>query len=167
MSINGLIDTLMIRKGLLSSLQSCSITTHISIDSEWLAACGEAYFVWLERLPGIGVARGLNGERAIQAVGLHLPLLRFAAPYVAESLGGRELRYPIGGGLMTGVAGGWLAFGCRMEANELRLWVEVRGYHPRLGTGWFYQSTQARCHRWITLAFLRTWATHTGLHTNQ
>jgi hypothetical protein len=111
--------------------------------------------------------RELHGERAVQAVGLPLPLLRFAAPYVAASLGGRELRYPIWGGLMTDTAGGWLAFGCRTEANELRLWIEVKGYHPRLGTGWIYRNTQARFHRWITLAFLRTWAIHVTQHARQ
>ncbi len=153
--IRGTIDIFTIRAGLAQSLQSCLLAPAPPVDLAWLKAYGEGYFCWLEQLPGIVVERGAQGERCVATLGLRLPLLRFAAPYLVAAHGGQELRYAIRGGLMAQRTNAWLGFGYRNETAGLRLWIDVANYRPRLGVGRLYQATQARFHQWITLSFLR------------
>lgn len=158
MLMRGTIDTLATRGGLVSSFQSCTVAPARAIGPDDLANFGAAYFDYLERLPGVAVMRGACGERAFAPPGLRLPLLRFAAPYIVAAHSGSELRYHIRGGLMAAQPGGWFGFGCRAEAEGVRLWIAVAGYRPRLGAGPLYRWTQARFHQWISLAFLKRWA---------
>ncbi len=152
-----MIDTLIIRGGYVSSLQSITLSIAPPERSD-LVAYGETYFHILERLPGIVVLQGPQGERIVAATQVRLALLRFTAPYVAAARNGYELRYPIIGGLTTAARGGWLAFGWRAEADVLRVWIELMSYRPRLGAGAFYHTTQLQVHRWLSRLFLRTWA---------
>jgi hypothetical protein len=121
-----------------------------------LAALGAAYLRFLGALPGVALAPAPWGV----AVGLwpapaRLPLLRLGRPYLAAARGGRELRHPILGGLMARRPGGHLALGAAPERGRARLWVEVAGYHPRLGLGPLYLLTQVQVHRLVCAAFLR------------
>lgn len=152
-----LIDTLSIRGGYVSSLQSITLSIALPARSD-LVAYGETYFHILERLPGIIVLQGPQGERIVATRRVRLALLRFAAPYVAAARNGYELRYPITGGLTTAARSGWLAFGWRTEADALRAWIELVSYRPRLGAGAFYHTTQLQMHRWLSRLFLHTWA---------
>jgi hypothetical protein len=120
-----------------------------------LRALGDAYLRFLDALPLLALARGsLRSCVGLAPAPRRVPLLCFAAPYLAACRAGRELRYPIVGGLMVRAPGGHLAFGVGPEGDRARLWVDVLAYRPRLGLGLPYLLTQVQLHRLITVAYL-------------
>jgi len=151
------VNTLTLADGVAGASQSCLAPAYLASASvRELAALGAGYLRFLDRLPllrlrdlpGIGATIGLCWPRL-------LPLLRFSTPYLAAARGGRELRYPLAGGLMLRSPGGWLAFGIAPEGASTRLWIDVVGYAPRLGLATLYLLTQVQLHRLITTAYLR------------
>jgi hypothetical protein len=122
----------------------------------WLRAFGDGYLRFLDGLPLLALARQGAGAAVGPALApRRLSLLRFAPPYLAGARGGRELRYPIVGGLMARAPGGHIAFGVAPEGGRARVWVDVLAYRPRLGRGPLYLLTQVQLHRLITVAYLR------------
>jgi hypothetical protein len=158
MTLDGFADTFSLEDGAAAAAQSCLVPRALAqAPLAWLVGLGEGYALELARLPFLSVWRRPRGGHS---VGLRLgarPLafLSFAPPYLAAARGGRELRYPIVGGLMVRAPGGHLAFGITPEGQRARLWVEVLAFSPRLGLGPLYILTQAQLHRLITAAYLR------------
>lgn len=150
-------NTLSLAGGLAAAGQSCLVPRELAAATlAWLAAFADGYARLLGRLPLLAVAPLPGGH----CVGLapaprRLALLCFARPYLAAARGGRELRYPIVGGLMARGPGGHLAFGVAPEGRHARLWIDVVAFRPRLGLGPLYLLTQAQLHRLITVAYLR------------
>jgi len=151
------VNTLTLADGVSGASQSCLAPAHLADASvRELAALGAGYLRFLDRLPllklgerpGVGATIGLGSPRL-------LPLLRFSTPYLVAARAGRELRYPLAGGLMLHSPGGWLAFGVAPEGARTRLWIDVVGYAPRLGLATLYLLTQVQLHRLITIAYLR------------
>ncbi len=151
------VNTLTLADGVAGASQSCLAPACLADASgRELAALGMGYLRFLDRLPllklgdlsGVGATIGLCSPRP-------LPLLRFSTPYLAAARGGRELRYPLVGGLMLRSPGGWLAFGVAPEGTRTRLWIDVVGYAPRLGLATLYLLTQVQLHRLITTTYLR------------
>ncbi|GAB4424929.1 MAG: hypothetical protein OHK0015_04370 [Chloroflexi bacterium OHK40] len=152
------VDTITLGDGLAGASQSCAVpAAAAALPLRWLVALGQGYHAWLGRLTFLAVAPRQSGGAC---VGLwpapaRLRLLCFGPPYLAAARGGRELRYPIVGGLMARGPGGYLAFGVAAEGVGARLWADVVGYRPRLGLGPLYTLTQARFHAVITVCYLR------------
>lgn len=149
-------DTLVLADGLAGASQSCLVAAAaLDAPAARLAALGAGYLRFLDALPLLAAAPRPGGV----CVGLlpaprRLPLICFAAPYLAAARGGRELRYPIVGGLMVRAPGGHLALGVGPEGRHARLWIEVAAYRPRLGLGLIYLLTQVQVHRLVTFAYL-------------
>ncbi len=158
MGPDGFANTLTLAGGMAAAGQSCLVPGELAAAPlPWLSALADGYARLLARLPLLAVAPRPGGGRC---VGLalaprRLPLLCFAQPYLAAARGGRELRYPIVGGLMARAPGGHLAFGVAPEGARARLWIDVVAFRPRLGLGPLYVLTQAQAHRLITAAYLR------------
>lgn len=158
------VDTVALRDGVAAASQSCLVDARAaSADLRTLAALGDGYLRFLDLLPLVDLARHPGGT----SVGLclaprRLALLRFAPPYLASARGGRELRYPIVGGMMVRAPGGHLGLGVAPEAHRARLWVDVVAYTPRLGLGALYLLTQVQLHRVITVAYLHRVACEAG-----
>lgn len=162
-----IVDTLTLSDGRAAASQSCLVPGDLAAASmPLLVALAEAYKARIARLPSLAVAaRSCGGHSVGPALApRHLPLLSFAQPYLAAARGGRELRYPIVGGLMARGPGGYLAFGLAPEGAQARLWVDVAGFRPRLGLGPLYILTQVQIHRLLTAAFLRHFASATGAY---
>jgi hypothetical protein len=157
MTAEGLTDTITLAEGLAGAGQSCLGPAALAAAPlPWLRAFGDGYLRFLDELPLLALARHGDGAAVGPALApRRLSLLRFAAPYLAAARGGRELRYPIVGGLMARAAGGHIAFGVAPEGARARVWVDVLAYQPRLGLGPLYLLTQVQLHRLITLAYLR------------
>lgn len=151
------VNSVTLADGLAGASQSLLVSADLlSASPAQLAALGAAYLRFLDALPLLALAH--QRERACVGLALaprRLPLLCFAAPYLAANRAGRELRYPIVGGLMVRAPGGHLAFGVGPEGGRARLWVDVLAYQPRLGPGLLYLLTQVQLHRLITVAYLR------------
>jgi len=151
------VNTVALSGGVAGASQSCLLASGQNQPTvAQLRALGAGYLAFLNTLPCLALAETPEGF----AVGLapvprHLPLLRFASPYLASTRNGRELRYPIVGGLMVRASGGHLAFGVAREGERLRLSIDVWGYKPRLGLGLLYLLTQVQLHRWITITYMR------------
>jgi hypothetical protein len=151
-------DSLDLSSGRAAASQSCLVPGALAAaPASLLVAIGEAYKDLLGRLPVLAIASRPDGGHYVgpALVARRLPFISFAPPYLAAARGGRELRYPIIGGLMTRGPGGHLAFGLGPEGAYARLWVEVAGFRPRLGLGPLYILTQAQIHRLLTVTFLR------------
>jgi hypothetical protein len=157
MTLDTLVNTVTLADGLAGASQSLLLPrTALGASPAHLANLGDAYLRFLNTLPLLSLS--FTPHRVCVGVALaprRLPLLCFASPYLASHRGGRELRYPIVGGLMARAAGGHLAFGVGPEGDNARLWVDVLDYRPRLGLGLLYLLTQVQLHRLITVAFLR------------
>lgn len=162
--LTDLADTLTLTRGLAAALQSGLIPTAVTEGPNWLQTFGEGYFHYLGTLPLLAATRTAGGGHrlALWLAPTSLPMLRFAPPYLVASRGGRELRYPIIGGIMARKASGYIAFGHVPEAGRARVWVEVAEFWPRLGLGPFYILTEVVLHRLITVAYLRRVAASSG-----
>lgn len=157
MALEGFVDSLSLTGGVAGAVQSCLVPRSLAAAPlAWLVAFGEGYARALGRLPLLSVwprPRGGHGV-GLRLAGRALALLAFAPPALAAARGGRELRYPIVGGLMARAPGGYLGFGVAPEGAQARLWIAVAGFRPRLGRGPLYILTQAQIHRLITAAYL-------------
>lgn len=150
-------DTVTLRDGVAAASQSCLVgAPAAALGLADLAALGDGYLRFLDALPLLALARHPGGACVgVWPAPRRLALLCFARPYLAAARGGRELRYPIVGGLMVRAPGGHLAVGVAPEGGRARLWADVVAYSPRLGLGTLYLLTQVQLHRLITVAYLR------------
>jgi hypothetical protein len=150
-------DTLILTRGRAAAVQSGLLAAELVAAPGWLRSFGEGYFQYLGRLPLLATRRTADGAHSLGLwpAPTRLALLRFASPYLAARRGGRELCYPIVGGLMARGAGGQIAFGLAPAGARARVWIEVREFWPRLGLGPLYILTQVVLHRLITVAYLR------------
>lgn len=150
-------DTLELTDGYAAASQSCLVNTLAAdFDLPRLAALADGYLRSLDALPLLALARDLAGVSVGPSFApRRLALIRFAQPYLAAARAGRELRYPIVGGLMVRAPSGHLAVGVRPEGNRARLWIDVVAFRPRLGLGPLYLLTQVQIHRLVTTAYLR------------
>lgn len=152
-----LVDIVSLRDGVAAASQSLLVAADAAAaPAPALADLADGYLRFLDTLPLLALARLPGGA----CVGLApaprlIPFLCFAPPYLAAARGGRELRYPIAGGLMVRAPGGHLAVGVAPEGARARLWVDVVAFTPRLGLGALYLLTQVQLHRLITAAYLR------------
>lgn len=157
MGSTSIVDTLALADGRAVASHSCLVASGLATaPAPLLLAIAEAYKALIASLPPLAVADRPGGH----CVGLallvrRLPLLCFAPPYLAAARMGRELRYPIVGGLLARAPGGHIAFGLGPDGPHARLWVDVVGFRPRLGLGPLYLLTQAQVHRLLTVTFLR------------
>lgn len=156
-SLDELVDALLIGDGASSMSQSCRVSAAaLRAPVGRLVALGDAYLRLLDALPLVAVvARPAGPAVALSFAPRRLSLLCFASPYVAAARGGRELRYPIIGGLMARKHGGYLSIGICPEGLCARLWVDVVGYSPLLGLGAPYVLTQVQLHRIVAKDYLR------------
>lgn len=155
-SVVEFVNTVTLSEGVAGASQSCLLPPRTELSTAQLVGLGTGYLRALERLPLLALAADID-EFAIgfAPAPRALALLRFSPPYLAAQKGGRELRYPIIGGLMVRAPGGHLALGAASEQDRLRLWIDVAGYRPRLGLGLLYLLTQVQLHRWITVGYMR------------
>ena len=156
-TLEDLIDTLTLTGGRAAALQTGLLSNPLVADAEWLRAFGDGYFTYLGTLPLFRIVRYPDGSHRLGpwfAPG-RLPLFRFAPPYLASKRGGKELRYPIAGGLLVRGLSGYISFGHAPEGDRARVWVEVLDFWPRLGLGPIYILTEVVLHRIITVAYLR------------
>jgi hypothetical protein len=152
-----LVDTLTLSGGRAAAVQTGLLPAGAVDRPGWLRAFGEGYFSYLGELPLLGVARAADGSHRLGPwfAPARLPLFRFAPPFVAASRGGREIRYPIAGGLLVRGASGYIAFGRAPEGERARVWIEVVEFWPRLGLGPLYILTEVVLHRLVTVAYMR------------
>lgn len=158
MPLDQFVDTLTLREGLAAAGQSCLVPRSLAeAPPALLWYLGQGYAGYLARLPLLSVVSRPQGGHSItpRLAGRRLPLLSFAAPYLTAHRSGRELRYPIVGGLLAQAQSGYLAFGIAPEAEAARLWIDVIAFRPRLGLGPLYFLSQAQLHRVVTTAYLR------------
>lgn len=155
--LTDLVDTLTLTGGRAAAVQTGLLPAAVVERPGWLRAFGDGYFHYLGTLPLLAAARdGAGGHRlGLRLAQGRLTLFRFAPPYLAANRGGRELRYPIAGGLMVREASGYIAFGHAPEDGRARVWVEVLEFWPRLGLGPLYILTEVVLHRLITVEYLR------------
>lgn len=152
-----LADTLTITGGRAAAVQSGLVPAELPAQPGWLYRFGEGYFAYLGELPLLAIARSPDGAHSIGPwfAPTRLAFIRFAPPYIAASQRGRELRYPIVGGLLVRGLSGYIAFGHAPEGGRARIWIEVIEFWPRLGLGPLYILTEAVIHRLITVGYLR------------
>ena len=152
-----LVDTLTLTGGRAAALQTCLAPAELVERPGWLRDFGEGYFHHIGALPLLRGAHSPDGAHSLsfRATPARLALFRFAPPFLVANRGGRELRYPIAGGLLVRGAGGYIAFGHAPERGRARLWVEVLEFWPRLGLGPLYILTEVVLHRLVTVGYLR------------
>lgn len=158
MTLHELIDTIAFDNGTTTAEQSCLVPPSLAAaEYAWLSGFGEGYAAFLAGLPLLTVIRRQGGGHnvAFAVAPRSVQLLSFAGPYLTAASGGRELRYPIVGGLMARAPGGHLAFGAAPVDTSMRVWIRVHAFRPRLGLGPAYLLSQAQLHRHITIAYLR------------
>jgi len=158
--LSDLVDTLTLTGGRAAAVQTGLLPAEVVERPGWLRAFGEGYFAFIGRLPLLGIVRDGAGAHRLGpwfAPG-RLPLFRFAPPFLVANRGGRELRYPIAGGLLVRGASGYIAFGHAPEGGRARVWVEVLEFWPRLGLGPLYILTEVVLHRIITVDYIRRFA---------
>jgi hypothetical protein len=151
------VDMLILAGGVAGASQSCLVDARAAAAGvPRLAALAHGYLRSLDALPMLSLALHPGGACVGPSFApRRLALLRFAPPYLAASRGGRELRYPIVGGLMARAPGGHLAVGAAPEGARARVWIDVVAFRPRLGLGPLYVLTQVQVHRLVTTAYLR------------
>lgn len=156
-------DLLTITGGVAAASQSCLVDAPAAADAPRLAALAGGYLRSLDALPLLALAVHPGGACVGPSFApCRLALLRFAPPYLAAARGGREIRYPILGGLLVRAPGGHFAAGIAPEGARARVWIDVVAFRPRLGLGPLYVLTQVQVHRLVTTAYLRRAARQAG-----
>lgn len=152
-----LVDTLTLTGGRAAAVQSGLVPAAVVAEPGWLRRFGEGYFSYLGTLPLLRIVRSPDGAHRIGPwfAPWRLPGFCFAPPYLAANRGGKELRYPIVGGLLVGGLSGYIAFGHAPEGERARIWIEVLEFWPRLGLGPLYILTEVVLHRLVTVHYMR------------